>query len=1316
MNALIAFGLIPGLREGVLRPEGGDPIPVRFANPASAKSTADGQYVCLSGPVRVAPRSVTTILVDLPDVPHRKDRSAAVIHDTPYLRVRRLRAPATVYTIVDGKVPLRIYNPNNRAVNLPKDLRVAKVYRVEQENTIFLADIVGGKLETPPASDHPHDIATHGLDPVKKRQIIEILEEFSEAFAKDERHPGIAPSLEPHQINTSTEVPVVMPSYRLSQKELQAQRETIEEWLQHGIITESNSPWRSRLVSVPKKDGTRRICLDARGLNAVTIPDQYPMPRIEDILQMLMGCRWFSLLDAATGFQQLVIRQEDRHKTAFATANGLYEFVAMPFGLRNAPASFQRAMDKVLHGLLNRCANPYIDDVLVYSREWPEHLDHLRAVLRRFIDHGVHLKLSKCRFGLQEIEYCGHIITPSGIKPRPAKIEAIQQRPPPRNVKALRRFLGLAGYYRRFVKGYSDIVDPLHKLLQKDVKWEWLDEHQRAFDDIKAKLTSTPVLAHPDHSLPFILKTDASGVAIGAVLCQVQNGVERTIEFFGRGLTKQEKGWSTPEKECFAAVEAVKHFRHFLIDQPFTLQTDHKALLWLHKNKDTDSKLLRWSLKLDRFNFTIEHIEGKKNVVADAISRPDEHDDSDSEAKTSIPSPPPAADSSAPSHPTAGNGEMLVLTKPTTEPQPIVFPPANTASKGKEPLPDAPAGIPSTPAAQATNGERRPAIPVALAEPPRDLHPESLNNIDWAAEQRKSHDLLQIINFLEKKELPPRKRDAHRVEVTASSMELIDGKLYRIKTGEKSVCRTFVVPRQLVARIILACHDDAIGGGHLGFRKTLWKIKQRFYWEGMYADTKLWVQSCKTCQSRRRPGTAPHGHLQPIEASEPGQIVAIDIAELPRTRRGNRYVVTMIDYFTRYPQAYATSSVDAATIAKCLRKWCLRFGYPQKLLSDRGTVFLSSVVQSFLAQARIQQLLTTPYHPQTDGLDENWNGTLKRALAMYAHEGGKFEDNWDELLDYVIFSYVASKHESTGVSPFKMLHGFEPKLPVEITSGTADYGPPLSPEQYVLQLAEALRDIHTKAAANSAEAKAKQKARYDARRTDITFKKDDLVWMYLPNQTGLNKFDSKWTGPFRIFEVKSPLLYRLATRDGSTVYQQLVPVQRLKRYTDPAKRPTLDALLPENTEDLDPAEEWESVLKTVNDDIDREDEQSAASTEPEHSEDDSSDQSEVPATLRDIDITLENAEKIYSDTTKKFNRSGFREMMDLIKSQELPRDLGNWLQEKYKNVTDANAALTTIRELRQKLRSHGHKPSQEQGPFLRGGECDDASRHDPIEV
>ena len=549
----------------------------------------------------------------------------------------RVPANSAVYFTLHNPIPegLVMYEPSEK---LPDGLRGrAALYegeeiRIWMENTgeedrmidpeWEIGTIEEVQLEEIETAEQRKPAIPEELTRKQREELEELLDRYKEVFSQKNGKLGKSSVIQ-HEIHTKG-APIRQPYRRQNPYVRQMEQEQVEEMLEQEVIRPSMSPWASPVVMVKKKDGSMRFCVDYRKLNEVTEKDAYPLPRIDDTLESLHGACYFSTLDLKSGYWQVPVKEEHKKKTAFRTSAGrLYEWNRLPFGLCNAPATFSRLMDHVLTGLSWEICLFYLDDIIVFSRTWEEHLTRLETVFKRLVEQGLTLGASKCKLAATEVEFLGHIVSKEGLRPNPALLQSIQQIPTPRTVRDVRSFLGLASYYRRFVKEFSKIATPLNRLLEKKKgnNIEWTKECEEAFCTLKEKLVTAPVAAYPDFSKPFRLYTDASNTGLGAILAQVQEGKERIICCASRSLSKSERNYSTTKKECLAIIWGIKNFRSYLLPRHFEIFTDHYSLQWLKSMKSEDAMLSRWAASLEDYDFEIKHRPGKKQGHVDALSR-----------------------------------------------------------------------------------------------------------------------------------------------------------------------------------------------------------------------------------------------------------------------------------------------------------------------------------------------------------------------------------------------------------------------------------------------------------------------------------------------------------------------------------------------------------------------------------------------------------------------------------------------------------------------------------------------------------------------
>ena len=544
---------------------------------------------------------------------------------------RGVMAPHMTTVVEPSKIiTLEITNPTDKTIILKAKTAIAKIHPLIESNTNTLQTISGYKLtQIQPSIIHNNtNVDTTTNDDILNRQT-HLTNEQKEAIYKIiNKYPSITgkkglgkTNITEHNINTGDATPQKASMYRQPETHHRIVQEEVQSMLEKGVIEKSSSPWNAPVILVKKPDGSWRFCVDYRKLNNATKKDCYPIPRIDETLDKLGKACIFTTIDLKSGYWQVKLAEKDKEKTAFSTRTGHYQFTVMPFGLCNAPSTFQRLMDLVLEEYRFQFCLVYLDDIIIYSKNFDEHLQHIENVFSQLDKARLTLNLQKCSFAKDYLNFLGHTISKDGILPCKEKIQAIERCQKPTCLSDVRSFLGLTNYYRRFVPMFSTIASPLHKLIKINSKFEWNQQAEESFNTLKQKLQSAPILRRPDYNLPFIIYTDASNVGVGAVLAQSVDSVEHVIAYCSRTLNKAEKNYSATEKECLAVVYAIKEFRPYVYGTSFTVVTDHQALTWLAKLDDTNPRLARWILLLSEYDFRILYRPGKANKNADGLSR-----------------------------------------------------------------------------------------------------------------------------------------------------------------------------------------------------------------------------------------------------------------------------------------------------------------------------------------------------------------------------------------------------------------------------------------------------------------------------------------------------------------------------------------------------------------------------------------------------------------------------------------------------------------------------------------------------------------------
>ena len=458
---------------------------------------------------------------------------------------------------------------------------------------------------------------------VENKRRSEKMSQFMEKFKKVFGEPDILleAKVEPLKIKT-TGGPVAQKPYRLPLTKLAIVDEEIDKMLKLGVIRPSASPYASPITLAPKPDGTTRFCIDFRRLNAITVNNKYPLPNIREIFDRLGGSKIYSTIDMKSGYWQIPLHKSAIEKTAFTCHRGLYEWLRLPFGLKNAPSQYMAIINKVLGKYIGKFCLVYLDDVIIYSKSVTDHHKHLNLIFEALQAANLTVKESKCHFFETEVKLLGYIINQHGLRAQTEKTSAILTQPAPTNIDELRRFLGLASYYRTLVPNFAELADPLCRLLRKDSVWCWNEEQNNAFNRIKVELCSERVIAYPDLNKPYIIHSDASDYAVGAVLSQIdETGMERPIQYLSGRLIGSQTKWSPIEKEAFALVYALKKFHCYVYGSEVTCYTDHKPLLSFFVGEIKNTKVQRWSILISEYGAKIAYKEGRRNIRADQFSR-----------------------------------------------------------------------------------------------------------------------------------------------------------------------------------------------------------------------------------------------------------------------------------------------------------------------------------------------------------------------------------------------------------------------------------------------------------------------------------------------------------------------------------------------------------------------------------------------------------------------------------------------------------------------------------------------------------------------
>ncbi|KAK1415113.1 hypothetical protein QVD17_30884 [Tagetes erecta] len=846
---------------------------------------------------------------------------------------------------------------------------------------------------------------------------VHVVNEFPDVFP--EELPGVPPE---RQVEFKIDLvpganPVAKSPYRLAPSEMKELMSQLQDLLDKGFIRPSVSPWGAPILFVKKKDGSMRMCIDYRELNKLTIKNRYPLPRIDDLFDQLQGASWFSKIDLRSGYHQVKVREEDVPKTAFRTRYGHYEFVVMPFGLTNAPAVFMDLMNRVCKHMLDRFIIVFIDDILIYSRTEEDHAQHLREVLTVLRKENLYAKFSKCAFWLREVQFLGHVVNAEGILVDPAKIETIMQWSPPKTPTEVRSFLGLAGYYRRFIKDFSKIATPLTKLTRKNIKFQWNPEQEEAFQLLKEKLTKAPVLALPEGIEDFVVCSDASHVGLGCVL--MQRG--KVIAYASRKLKPTEANYPTHDLELAAVVFALRIWRHYLYGTKCIIYTDHKSLKYFFDQKELNMRQRRWLELVKDYDCEILYHPGKANVVADALSR-------------------------------------------------------------KEDI-----------------------APIKVKSYKLIVNSDLFDQIKVAQEEALKEENLKRERII---------GQVHHLEENDKGIKVRFGRIWIPWTCK---IKTMILDEAHKSKYSI----------HPGATKMYNDLKREYWWPGMKRDVVKYVERCLTCLQVKAEHQKPYGKMQPLEIPLwKWEHITMDlVTKLPKTAKGYDAIWVVVDRLTKSAhfipirEAYSSERMAEEYINEVVS----RHGVPVSIVSDRDTRFTSRFWRKFQHEMGTKLLISTAYHPQTDGQSERTIQTLEDMLRACIID---FGGSWDKYLPLAEFSYNNSYHSSIKMPPFEMLYGRKCRTPV-------CWGEVGQRELENKEVVEVTNEKIDQIRAHLKAAQDRQKSYADKRRRPIEFQEGDYVMLKVSPWKGVIRFrkrgklSPRFIGPFKIIDRVGKVAYRL---------------------------------------------------------------------------------------------------------------------------------------------------------------------------------------------
>ena len=811
----------------------------------------------------------------------------------------------------------------------------------------------------------------------------QLCEKYDDIISKNSGDIGKTMLIE-MEIDTGNHPPVASKPYTLPLKHYEWVQREIETLERAGIIERSISPWASPVVIVPKKSAPgepprRRMCVDYRRLNKlqpeVTKADGgkgcislIPLPKIDELYAKLKGFKVFSSLDLRSGYYHIGLTDSAKPKSAFVISSlGKYQFNRVPFGLAQAPAYFQKLINDVLRGC--NFAMGYLDDIIIYSRNDKEHLEHLEEIFKRLKAAGLKLKLEKCCFFKKHIQYLGHLISAEGIQPLPEKLESIAKMPAPKTPKEVKQFLGLVGYYRKFVPRFADISRVLTHLTKKDVEFEWTAECENCFQILKGSLQEAPILRYPDPEASYTLYTDASKYAYAGVLTQNIDGTDHPITYVSGLFRGSQLNWATLTKEAYAIYMSIKKLSFYIDTAKITVKSDHLPLKKFLEKNTMNAKVNNWAVELESQNISFEYIPGIRNTLADTLSRLIEMDED---------------------------------IKPTPEEDGKEF--------GYFPFEELP------PATTQVVEE------VIVCE--NEVNDIKIQHIDPITKPTDIELPMPTERFVTLQKADPiikKLRQQWEDKQLDNNIYLLEDNILKRKVIDNGILHTpILVPGILKEALLILAHDKA---GHNGFRRTYMSLKSRYYWKGMKKSIHEHCTRCQVCakhniktqQLRNEHFSAP---------PQPMEFIAMDlIGEFhPASSKGNRFALTAVCMLTGFTFCIPIKTKKAEDVVNAyLNHICCTFGPSRKILTDNGTEFKNQLWTEVYKKLQTEHKVTPIYSPQCNGRIEGFHRFLKSCIAKQLEN----RVEWDDLVWKATAAYNFFPTESSGMAPFFLMFGRE---------------------------------------------------------------------------------------------------------------------------------------------------------------------------------------------------------------------------------------------------------------------------------------------------
>lgn len=1096
---------------------------------------------------------------------------------------------------VNHCVPIKLLNASKTRITIPKGKNIAEFSSLSDDYTYIpmsdksdIPEVQNIQLKVPGSDSvidmtnqdtlepksrildnikRDFDISDHLTDDQKSELADCLYENYDLFVTKDNPDLGYTTLVE-HRIHLKPNaVGKQQKPYRLPPQKREILRQQLDNLLDQGVIAPVSEaeqlPITSPIVLVTKRNESShnqtssqsyRFCCDFRHLNSQTEDFRYSIPNLQELTESFSEIvpNYITSIDLSSGFFQMGISQDSSRYTAFNTAFGTYKFLRLPMGLKTAPSSFQLLMDKILHGLKFKTCLCYLDDVLILSETFSQHLADLKEIFQRFRQAGLKLGPKKCHFAAESCIFLGHDISKNGIKPPKDRIKALVEFPEPKNVKQLRRVIGLFNWFKKFIPNYSAIMNPLTKLLKKGQKFEWKQEQSTAFENLKYRLMNSEALSFPRFDLPFILAVDTSSLGIGYMLYQKDPSKEKPniIRFGSKSLSRWQQSYGPTKLELLGMVTAILDCADYLRGTKFIVQCDHQALQPLFMKQFKGAIYERWLAILQQFTFDIQYKPAEEMKVADALSRCENPNNKGIESPAEDdPFFPPVTEELGEIN-LPGGIKFNELFESYDHESDIAVQAMDVTTTTQDDPYDADT---DEPIATSVN-KRKKKTDRKNDEQEEVLNndkniPVGINTSQIKKLQRSDDDLRKMIKYLEDNELPNSQKESRRILLESSDFVIVDEILYHQRKAKSERTQNMnkfqlVIPKVLIPQILKISHDSPLAG-HRGIQNTLDSVKEQFYFPKMSKIVSEYVQSCHQCQSRKVSNLKTKSKIVALPIPhEPFKVWQMDLfGPLQPSNNANTYVFTAVDSFSNFLYAVPLRNSDALSVSQAIFNLFCTFGVCSTVVSDQGSEFIGKCTKEVCKMMNVEQEFTPSLVHHCLGRCERTHRTLAERLTPYVLDNKQ----WEEMLPGIVFSINCCVNPSSKYSAFEIVYGKRPSFPLSPNHIVDFKDIPNDAKAYVENLNSRISIIREQVKTNCLKAQEKMETIENIDAHELKLKVGDYVYLSRDPVGKGRKFQNTCDGPYVVTSPPSAHMVCLRDPSNKRTFRRPVHTNRLKR-------------------------------------------------------------------------------------------------------------------------------------------------------------------------